>query len=264
MKKNVSAVAITLACLSGSALAESPDDSFWAELSYFYPTINSTARVDVRGTARPGTTVSLEDELDLDDRKGTPYGTLGMRLGERWRLEFEYYQLNRASSTSIGRQIEWGNATFPVGATLDSRLDTTIYRFTGGYSFHRTPGSEAGVGFGLHVTDLAAALSRQGGVQREARDTLVPLPTVGLYGTYKLSQQFQVRGRLDYLSLDYGDYGGSLVNSLVALDWRFSRNWGAGFGYRYVDYKLEATSSKLVGEINYTFKGPTLFVTAGF
>ena len=114
------------------------------------------------------------------------------------------------------------------------------------------------------MTDLAAALSRQGGVQREARDTLVPLPTVGLYGTYKLSQQFQVRGRLDYLSLDYGDYGGSLVNSLVALDWRFSRNWGAGFGYRYVDYKLEATSSKLVGEINYTFKGPTLFVTAGF
>ncbi len=264
MKKNVSAVAITLACLSPSAFAESPEDSYWAELSYFYPTINSTARVDVTGTARPGTTVRMEDELDLDDRKGVPYGTFGMRLGERWRLEFEYYQLNRSASKSIERQIEWGNATFPVGATLDSRLDTTIYRLTGGYSFYREPGGEAGVGFGLHVTDLDTALSRRGGAEREARDTLVPLPTIGLYGTYKLSQQFQLRGRVDYLSLNYGDYDGSLTNLLVALDWRFSRNWGAGFGYRYVDYKLEATSSKLVGEINYRFKGPTLFVTVGF
>lgn len=265
MEKNVSAVAIALACLSGSAFAETPEDSFWAELSYFYPTISSTARVDVRGTARPGTTVSMEDELDLDDRKGTPYGTLGMRLGERWRLEFEYYELNRSSSTTIGRDIEWGNATYPVGATLDARLDTTIYRLTGGYSFYREQGrGEAGVGFGLHVTDLATALSRRGGAEREARDTLVPLPTVGLYGTYKLSQQFQLRGRIDYLSLNYGDYDGSLVNLLLALDWRFSRHWGAGFGYRYVDYKLEADTSKLVGEINYRFKGPTLFVTAGF
>lgn len=264
MRKNVFGVMITLSCLSGSALAESPEDSFWAELSYFYPTIDSTARIDVRGTARPGTTVSLEDELDLDDRKGTPYGTFGMRLGERWRLEFEYYELNRSASTSIGRQIEWGNVTYPVGVTLDSQLDTTIYRLTGGYSFYRAPEGEAGVGVGLHVTDLSTALSRQGGVEREARDTLVPLPTIGLYGTYKLSQQFQLRGRVDYLSLNYGDYSGSLINWLVALDWRFSRIWGAGFGYRYVDYKLEATSSELFGEINYRFKGPTLFVTVGF
>jgi len=264
MKKNVSALAFTLACVSGSAVAESPEDSYWAELSYFYPTIDSTARLDVPGTARPGTTVGLEDDLDLADRKGTPYATLGMRLGERWRLELEYYQLNRSSSTSIARQIEWGNVAYPVGVTLDSRLDTTVYRLTGGYSFYRAPQGEAGVSLGLHVTDLSTALSRQGGAEREARDTLVPLPTAGLYGSYKLSQQFQLRGRVDYLSLSYGNYDGSLINWLAALDWRFSRNWGAGLGYRYVDYKLEATSSRLFGEVNYRFKGPTLFVTAGF
>ena len=267
MRKIVSAVAATLACVSGSALAESPRDSYWAELSYFYPTISSTARLDRRSTARPGTSISLEDELDLDDRKGTPYVALGMRLGERWRMEFEYYQLNRSSSRSIRRQIEWGDVTYPVGVTLDSTFDTTVYRLTGGYSFYKAPEAEAGVGFGLHVTDFTTALSRQSGVatvDREARDTLVPLPTLGLYGTYVMSEQFQLRGRVDYLSLKYGDYDGSLINGLVALDWRFAKNWGAGVGYRYVDYTLEATTSKFFGEINYKFKGPTLFVNAGF
>ena len=59
MKKNVSALAFTLACVSGSAVAESSEDLYWAELSYFDPTISSTARLDVRGTARPGTTISM-------------------------------------------------------------------------------------------------------------------------------------------------------------------------------------------------------------
>ena len=109
MKKNVVAVAAALVVLPGTACAEGPDDSFWGELSYFYPTITSTARLDLTSTSRPGTTIKLEDDLDLDDRKGTPYLTLGMRLGERWRLEFEYYQLNRSGARSIDRQIEWGD-----------------------------------------------------------------------------------------------------------------------------------------------------------
>jgi hypothetical protein len=37
-----------------------------------------------------------------------------------------------------------------------------------------------------------------------------------------------------------------------------------GIGYRYVDYDLEATSDDYRGEINYNFKGPTLFLNAAF
>jgi Outer membrane protein beta-barrel domain len=271
MRRIATVAAAALACLPVVAFAEGPDDSFWAELSYFYPTISSTARLDLTSTSRPGTTIRLEDDLALDDRKGTPYLTLGMRLGERWRLEFEYYQLNRSSSNSITRQIEWGDVTYPLGVTIDSTFDTTIFRITGGYSFYKAPVAEAGVGFGLHITDIATALSGQGtgpnGVatfHREARDTLVPLPTVGLYGTYKMSDQWHLRGRVDFLSLKYEDYDGSLINSMAAIEWRFAKNWGAGIGYRYVDYKLEATSSDFRGEINYKFKGPTLFVNAAF
>jgi len=280
--------ALALACACGAASAETPGDRYWAELSYFYPEISSTARLDLTATKRPGTEIKLEDDLNLSDRKGTPYVTLGMRLGQAWRMEFEYYELNRSASKAITRQIDWGDTTFPVGAQVDSKLDTTVYRLTGGYSFYRAPTAEAGVSFGAHVTDFKTALSGSGtagamsadlrtalartspsGVvtttfHREERSTLVPLPTIGLYGSYGFADHWQVRGKVDYLSLKYGDYDGSLINTLVAIDWRFAKNWGAGIGYRYVNYKLNVDKSNFRGEINYKFSGPTFFVNAAF
>jgi len=260
-----------LACLAAGASAEAPTDQFWAGLEYFYPTISSTAHIDATATARPGSSISLEDELDLSDRKGTPYVNLGMRLGDAWRLEFEYYSLKRSANKTLTRTINWGDTTFPVGANLTSQFDSTIYRITGGWSFVKNQQAEAGVGFGLHITDFTTQLSGQGtgvlsgtGFQREAHDALVPLPTVGLYGTYVVTPQVMLRGRVDFLSLKYQDYDGRLLNWMAAVDWRFSKNVGAGLGYRYVDYKLEATKTDFTGEVKYTFKGPTIFINAAF
>jgi len=51
---------------------------------------------------------------------------------------------------------------------------------------------------------------------------------------------------------------------MAALDWRFAKNVGAGVGYRYVDYRVDATKSDFTGEVKYAFKGPTIFVNVGF
>jgi hypothetical protein len=270
MKRIISAAALAFGGLPGVAFAEMPQDGFWAELSYFYPTISSTARLDLTATSRPGSTIKLEDELDLADRKGTPYLTLGMRLGDNWRLEFEYYTLNRSASRSISRQIDWGDTSFPIGIQIDSTFDTSVYRLTSGYSFVKSDTAEAGVGLGLHITEFSTSLAGVGtgpaglGFQNEARDALVPLPTLGLYGSYKLLDELQLRGRVDYLSFKYDDYDGRLINWLAALDWRFAKNWGAGIGYRYVDYTLEGSNADFRGEVNYKFRGPTLFLNAAF
>jgi len=264
------AAAMALTAWGASAWAEGPQDRYWGELEYFFPTISSTARLDFPGTNVPGTAVSLEDDLGLSDRKGTPYVLLGMRLSQSWRLEFEYYQLNRTASKQLGRDIHWGDVTFPLSATLTSKFDSDIYRLTAGWSFYRTPQAEAGLAIGLHVTDFKTQLSGQGNgplglsFQREQKDLMAPLPTVGAYGNYMFSEKWIVRGRIDYLSLNYQDYNGKLTNVLGAVEWRFTKNWGAGLGYRYVDYQVESSKSNFHGEVNYKFKGPTLYVGAGF
>jgi hypothetical protein len=270
IQRCVLALGVALAAAPGGVRAEAPGDAYWIELAAFAPTISSTARLDATSTSRPGSSIKLEDELDLSDREVTPYFSLGTRLGENWRIEFEYYKLARSARTTLSREIDWGDTTFPLGAEIRSRFDTTVYRLIGGYSFLESPTSEAGVSFGLHVTDFATALSGQGtgpgGVsfRTEGNNTLVPLPTLGLYGSVQVANGVHLRGRVDYLSLEYDEYDGSLINSLAAVDWRFAKNWGAGIGYRYVDYKLNVTKREFYGEVNYRFKGPTLFLNAAF
>jgi len=39
---------------------------------------------------------------------------------------------------------------------------------------------------------------------------------------------------------------------------------GAGLGYRYDDYKLTSTRDDFHGRVDYKFKGPQLFLEAGF
>jgi hypothetical protein len=53
-------------------------------------------------------TVNFEQDLDLSGREGTSYLTLGMRLGERWRLQLEYYRINRDGTKVLEQQIDWG------------------------------------------------------------------------------------------------------------------------------------------------------------
>jgi len=264
------ACALAVALTTGSAFAEGPNDQYWFQLEYFYPTISSTARLDFPGTNLPGTKIELEDDLGLSDRKGTPYLLTGMRIGDNWRMELEYYKLDRSSSLTIDKEINWGDTTFPVNGVVSSEFNTTIYRLTGGYSFYRTPQAEAGFGFGLHMTDFHTKLRGQGtgpgGVafQSEGTDQLVPLPTIGLYGSWLASDEWLLRGRVDYLSLSYEQYDGQLVNFMGTVSWRFAKNWGVGLGYRYVRYTVESTKDNFHGEVKYDFRGPTIFLEAAF
>jgi hypothetical protein len=264
---------IAFACATvaaGTASAEGPNDRFWGQLEYFFPTIDSTARLDFPGTNLPGTQVRLEDDLGLDDRKGVPYLLLGTRFGQDWRLEFEYYRLERKADRTIDRDISWGDINFPVSAQLSSEFNSTVYRLTGGYSFLHTPQYELGGSFGLHVTDFKLGLSGQGnggaglGFQREERDQLVPLPTLGLYGNWQVAEQWVLRGRVDFLSFKYDEYDGRLINLMAGADWRFTKNWGLGVGYRYVDYRVSSTDVDFHGEVKYEFRGPTVYLTAAF
>lgn len=264
------ATAIVLSCIAGGALAEGPRDNYWGELEYFFPTISSTVRMDFPGTNVPGTKVSLEDDLDLSDRKGTPYLLLGMRVSQNWRLEFEYYQLNRSASVIIGRSIDFGDIHLNPSATVTTKFDTSIYRGLAEWSFYRSSQAEAGLALGLHVTQFSVQLSGQGngplglGFQSEKKDATVPLPTLGLYGEYMLADQWILRGRVDYLSLNYEQYNGRLINYMTSVSWRFVKNWGVGVGYRYVDYRLTSDKTNFHGEVQYKFQGPTIYFEGGF
>jgi len=269
-RRAVLLVGPALAGVVQTASAESPQDRFWAQLEYFLPAIESTARLDAPESGIVGGTLSMEDDLGLRDRKGTPYLLLGTRLSERWRLEFEFYTLRRTGNRTLARDARWGDRTFPVSSRLDTEFESTVFRLVAGWSFLRSPTAEAGLSLGLHTTGFEVALDGQTAVSSSAvrttdrRDQLVPLPTIGFYGSWVLSPTWVLRARLDGLSLSYKEFDGLLTNARAGVDWRFARHWSLGIGYRFVHYSLELSRPRFDGVLKYRFHGPSVHLSATF
>ena len=54
-----------------------------------------------------------------------------------WRIEAEYFALNRSGTRAINRTISWGGNTYPVGIVVNSEFDSDIYRLSGRLFVHQ-------------------------------------------------------------------------------------------------------------------------------
>jgi hypothetical protein len=266
MRAGIALLGMLLSGLAGGqeanwAVHPGLQDRWSLEIGAYAPKVKTTA--NLHGPLGAGTTVNFEDELGLTDRKTMGAILARVRLGERWRIEAEYFSLDRSGTRPVNRTINWGGNVYPIGTVVTSEFNSDIYRLSGGYSFIKDAQREFGVAFGLHITDFTTSLAAPG-VGARAGDALAPLPTLGLYGAYAFTPKWLLSGRVDYFSLKYDEYDGSLANFSVGVDYRFTRHFGVGVGYRYVDYQLDATKSSYTGSVNYKFSGPTLYATGSF
>jgi hypothetical protein len=237
-------------------------DRWMFQLGAYYPNVDTTASLNGAG-GRVNAEVSFEDDLHLTDRKAMPTFLASVRLGQRWRIEAEYFSLHRTTSAAVSRTINWGDRTYTVGTVVNAEFNSDIYRLSGGYSFVKDNQKELGVALGLHATDFETGINASG-VGANQNDALAPLPTLGLYGAYAFTPKWLVSGRIDYFSLNYGDYDGSMLNFNLAVDYRFMRNFGVGLGYRHLEYDLDVSKGNYNGNVNYKFSGPMFYAVASF
>ncbi|QTC90700.1 hypothetical protein [Brevundimonas goettingensis] len=254
-----------------SAAAQALEDRFWFEASAFKPNIDTHVQVSPSYGMGAGTDISLESDLNLADRETLPDLFLGARLGSRWTITGEYFALDREGSVGLQREIVFDDVTYPVGVTLNSAFDTSVYRLSAAYSFIHNDRAEVGVSLGAHVTTFDLQLEGKGYIGsaslqalRRERDVLAPLPTLGLYAGYRITPRLSVGGRFDYMSLGVGDYDGELTNAQATISWQLFRNVGVGAMYRYVDYGLQIDKEKWTGDMSYQFSGPAVFLRVGF
>ncbi len=261
-------------CGAAAAQAAGPElnQKVWLHLGAFRPHIDSQFHFDSNRTALPGTRINGEADLGWADNKTVGSLLLGVRLGGRWRIEFEYFELDRAADAPIGqRNLTVGDSTFELSARVASEFTSSVYRFTAGYSLIRLPNAEAGVALGVHATDFSIAVEGTATVnevtvarRREHVQELLPLPTAGLYGTWAFAGSWVAQGRVDWFSLSYDGYEGTLWNVQANLLYRLTPNVALGIGYRLNDYAIKADRPSWRGEVDYRFRGPQILVEAGF
>lgn len=259
------------AAITGPATAQSLDDKAWVQGAAYWAEIDSRARIDSIGAATLGTDIDMEGDLGLEDNQTLPSFSAGWRITPRLILGGDYYSLDRTATVSAGREIVFDNASFPIGASITSALNSDIYRLTLGYAFIRNDRFEAGAALGLHATDFEISLEGQASIggatiaaTRRAREFLAPLPTVGAFPNWQVSDRVAVNGRVDYMSLAYGDYDGGVTNVQIGAGYRFSRHFGIGAMYRHVDYDVDVEKDVWTGRLAYRFSGPVLYAELAF
>lgn len=269
------ALAATTALSGGLAQAaettDTLDQKLWLRVGAFRPSIESNVQVDHPQTGTAGTAIDFERDLGLAKNKTLPTLMLGARFVDNWRVEFEYFHLKRDGNVTLGQLLNVDDSTFPISANVETRFSSSVYRASVGYSFVKTRQAEFGVVLGAHVTKFDISLDgtvTTGGVpaatEREEKNKTIPLPTFGLYGAYTFTPGWTGSGRVDIFKLKHGQYDGRLVNAQANLIYRATDKLGVGLGYRYDDYKVNSTRDDFHGHLDYKFRGPQVFVEAGF
>lgn len=237
-------------------------DRFTLELGAFYSRSSTEASLGPSGGGT-GVVINFEDTLGLEDRNWLGIGGFLWRISERWRLEVDYFKLGRDATRTLATDVTWGDQTFTAGTTVNSSYDFTDYRISAGYSFFKRRDKELGAGFGVHVAKIDASLATTGGIV-EGSDVTAPLPVLNLYGTFALTNEWAVRMRLDWLSLNYDIYSGDLRNTAIDVLYRPFRNVGFGLGVRNLVLNVEIDDPTWHGKARTVFTGPTVFMSVSF
>ena len=263
MRSTLLAVAATLAAVPAFAADPLYEEGFSARLGAFFSTADTRLRVDAANGAL-GTSIALEDDLGYTKDKTLPAFEATWRINPRHRVELGYVQLARDSQKTISGEIHFGDSVFPVSTAVNSKFDSDVWRLTYGWSFYREGGNELSLLVGAHVTSFKTQLESAGGQLAESADRTVPLPTLGLQGSWALDPQWRLSGWVQVFSLEYGDYAGTLVNGAFSAEYRINRNLALGAGYTVYDYNLDITKGRARGSFDYQFAGPMVYLNAGF
>jgi hypothetical protein len=237
-------------------------DRFVFELGGFYSQSITQASLGP-SSGGVGVAINFEDTLGLEERNLSGIASFLWRISDRWRLEVDYFSLNRNATRALATDVTWGNQTFTAGTTVDSKYDFSDIRVSAGYSFFKRRDKELGVGLGLHVAGIKTSL-QSSGIGAEATDVTAPLPVANFYGTFALTNEWAVRLRMDWLSLNYDIYSGGLRNTAVDVLYQPFRNIGFGFGMRTFILDVEIDDPKWHGKARTSFTGPTAFMTVSF
>lgn len=257
--------------LSAAPAMADPLERTWVfQVGAYFPKVDSSMRVD--GTAgNLGTVVDFETDLGFERQHTLPAAALAWRPGDDWVVSAEYYALGRRSSSSLDRDLVIGDTTYPVNGSVEAGFDSDVYRFTIGNRVFQRQNLEIGLAVGLHATDFTVFVEGEGSVgeqsasfQSERRSAFAPVPTIGAFLVARPAKRVHVSARIDWLSLTISDYSGSLVNTEASVSYRIHKNFDVGVTYRLVDYKLKVSKDDWNGRVDYQFRGPALFVQAGF
>ena len=237
------------------------EDRFRVEVNLLGASASTNLRVDESPT-QPGTELSAEDDLGLDDFQLLPQVELTLLPGERHLIRLSAFAVHRSADKHIEIPISFDNEDYVVGERVDSLLNLTMFGLTYGYRFLVHQRAEVSASFGIQIADVEANAVVRSRVVRESESGVAPLPLLGLEGRFDFTPRWAVEGRVQYLTVNEVDVDGSILDARLALTWRVNPYLALGLGYRTFQIDVDSADDDTPGFVDLTVAGPLLFVRA--
>lgn len=267
MKKIAIASMLGLALVSSSITVASANqtlnDRVGIRFGPFFPSIDTSVTVGNQ---------TQNYEQFLDDSATTGAVAVAWRLTKHFRVDFDYWAVNRDSSESLDQDVPIGPINVPAGTSIGASFDTGMLGVALGWSFVATEATEFGLSLGVTAlslkSELGATVPGLGSASFTAFDETYPLPLIGLYISQALSPMWSLSGNVSGIGLSLGDdFDGTVIRAMGAVEFRPWQNFGFGLAYVYND--ADATL-KNVGDANrnididWAYNGPFAYLTLGF
>jgi hypothetical protein len=238
------------------------NDTFRVTVGGFYAESNTAARLS-SSTGGVGVDVNFEDTLGLEARKPVGEFAAYWRFAERWRVDVDYFRLNRSATRQLSADLAWGDQTFTAGTTVNSNVQISDLRAALGYSFFRRTDKELGVGLGLHTLGFKASIDAAG-VGGRTESVTAPLPFIGLYGAFALTDTWALTVRADWLSLAYDKYSGGIRASAIDVVYQPFKNVAFGVGLHSLNLRLDVDNPNSKFQARVALQGPAAFMSVSF
>lgn len=201
----------------------------------------SDASVSSTGILQNVRTIDLED-LGMDDSTVVPQLAIKWRFSERWLLNFAYSDFSLDGRQAVSSSFDFGDATFPVNASLDTELSLTAYVVALDYVIFKTDKAEFGLGAGLHGLDLDLKLDGDlngFAIAQSESDFLAPLPNIRAFGRYALTPRIITNFQIGWMGADIENYSGDFLVASAGIRYRFADQWSLGLNYQVTEIDFE-------------------------
>lgn len=212
----------------------------------------------------PGDELDLENVLGVSEHHTVFQFDAIYRFNPFHRLEIGYHELVRKGTTTLTRDVRFGDTTFTEGSIVDTQFDSELLRFSYAFSLMNDEQKELGVMAGVHVTHGSTDIVSQTTGDREQSDVSTPLPVIGLHGSLSLGPKSTLGARAQIFAMEFDRVEGNMIYLMLEWQRAFGDSFSAGIAYNYYRTRLDSTDRDTAGRLETTHHGPLLFLSANF
>jgi hypothetical protein len=265
----VPTAAVLLAAVAPAVHAEAGDplsDRFNIQLGGFLLSTETTLRVD--GEFERGTEIDSERDLGLKDSDRFRIDAY-WRIAPKHKIRLMYFDTSNEADKTLERTIEFQDTEYLVGLDVHAKTETQVTELAYEYTFLKRDTYDLSGSFGIHNLKFQTSLGGElnGNPLPSLQNTAEangPLPVLGLHGVWRFNDQFYIDAMVQYFSISFDQYDGSVTDLTASAVWQFSKHVGVGAGWNNFITKVDVDGGDFHGALRWKYGGARIFLTASF